>query len=143
MSIVSREMKIRMDEKRKAEDLYRNYGYAYELTEATGLRVINWGRPSKIDFIECRDGIVRLADIWVVSWVTVYVCKFANQKLCDGRGIHSGWNVWSRYPTHSFQDVRKLFEHHVGTCGLYYRACYCIEEWEWNEQNGWEPADHV
>ena len=46
-------------------------------------------------------------------------------------------------PTHSLQDVRKLFELHLETGGLYHRVCFCIEEWEWNEQNGWEPADHV
>ena len=143
MSIVSRETQIRIKERNKAEDSCRNYGYAYELKEATGLRVTDWGRPSKIDFIDCRDGFVRKADIWAVLWVIVYVGKFASRQICDGRGIHSGWNVWLRYPTQSFQDVRKVFELHLGTCGLYHRACYCIEEWEWTEQNGWEPADHV
>ena len=66
MSIVSREMQIRINEKRNAEDLYRSYGYAYEQMEATGFRVTDWGRPSNIDFIDCRDGVVRKAEIWVV-----------------------------------------------------------------------------
>ena len=74
----------------------------------------------------------------MVLWVAVYVRDFP-----AAHARPSGWKLWTRYPTKAFQDIPKFFERYLGTAGLYMRACYCVEEWEWTEQNGWESADRV
>ena len=73
--------------------------------------------------------------------MAVYVRDFPDRR--NGHGINSGWKLWVRYPTKAFEDIHKLFELYLGTGGLYKRVSYCIEEWEWTEQNGWKDADHV
>ena len=126
MSFVSPEAQLRSQEIDRENDLYRNYGYAYELNEATGCRVTDWGRPSKFDHIYCRDGLACKAASWVVLWVAVYVRDFPDRR--NGYGINSGWKLWVRYPTKAFEDIHKLFELYLGTGGLYKRVSYCIEE---------------
>ena len=71
MSIVSREAQIRFHELDRTDDLYRNYGYAYELNDTNDVYVTHWGRPSNFDHIYCRDGLACEAATWVVLWVAV------------------------------------------------------------------------
>ena len=142
MTSCSREVQFRIDELKKEEDLFRNYGYAYDLLEKPiGLRVTDWGRPSKFIHTYSRDGLAIEAASWEVFWVTVCVRDFADLRI--GGDIGSGWYVWVRYPTKAFVDIDKLFKLYLGTCGLYKRVRYDIEDWEWSEPNGWEPVDHV
>ena len=141
MSFVPPEAQLRRQEIDRKNDLYRNYGYAYELNDTNDLHVKHWGRPSKFDYIDCRDGLACEAATWVVFWVAVYVRDFPDPRR--GHGKNSGWILWVRYPAKAFEDIHKLFELYLGTGGLYMRVSYCIEEWEWTEQNGWKPADHV
>ena len=127
----------RLQRLNEGNELYNDYGYAYELLESNDLRVMDWGRRSKFESIFSRDGFTPNVATWVVLWVAVYVRDFPS----DAR--RTGWTLWARYPTKAFRDIPKLFQRYQRTWGLYKRVCYCIEEWEWTEQNGWECADHV
>ena len=105
MSFVSPEAQLRRQEIDRKNDLYRNYGYAYELNDTNGLHVTHWGRPSKFDHIYCRDGLACEAATWVVLWVAVYVRDFPD--LRRGHGKNSGRKLWVRYPTKAFEDIHK------------------------------------
>ena len=141
MSFVSPEAQLRCNEIHRKNDLYSNYGYAYELNDTKDLRVMHWGRPSKFEYVDCRDGLALEAATWVVFWVAVYVCDFPDPRR--GHCKNSGWIFWTHYPTKAFGDIHRLFERHLDIGGVYKRVAYCIEEWEWTEQNGWVHADHV
>ena len=140
MSFCSPEAQLRSKEIDRKNDLYSNYGYAYELNVTKDLCVMHWGRPSKFEYVACRDGLAREAATWVVFWVAVYVRDFPDPRRHDKT---SGWILWTHYPTKAFGEIHRLFERHLDAGGLYKRVAYCIEEWEWTEQNGWEHADHV
>ena len=140
MSFFSPEAQFRINEIDRKNDLYCNYGYAYEFNDAHDLCVTHWGRPSKFEYVICWDGLAREAATWVVFWVAVYVRDFPDTRRHDKT---SGWILWTNYPTKAFGEIHRLFERHLDTAGLYKRVAYCVEEWEWNEQNGWEHVDHV
>ena len=127
-----------LQQQHEDEALCNDYGYAYkQLDESNDLREMDWGRPSKYEPIFNPDGCTPNVATWVVFWVAVYVRDF------PADAYTTGWTIFARYPAKTFRDIPKLFQRYLGTGGLYKRACYCIEEWEWTEQNGWECADHV
>ena len=140
MSFFSPEAQFRINEIDRKNDLYCNYGYAYEFNDAHDLCVTHWGRPSKFEYCICWDGLAREVATWVVFWVAVYVRDFPDTRRHDKK---SGWILSTSYPTKAFGEIHRLFERHLDTAGLYKRVAYCVEEWEWNEQNGWEHVDHV
>jgi hypothetical protein len=102
-----------------------------------------WGEPSKHLLQYCTESGRPVAEAcWLYLHVTVRVRDTWMGTGMSDRIEDDGWRFYCSYMVDSWAAVRPTFWKYFNEHGLYHRASFTVEGWQWTEEGGWVANPH-